>query len=74
LITKDKEIVHVKHYGGSAVLSYLFSHGVVSGELFIADEDFRILEKRLMKNFPTYTKWPMWHGKVRIAATNYTII
>ncbi len=41
LITKDKKIVHVKRYGGSAVLSHLFSQGVVSGELFIADEDFR---------------------------------
>ena len=41
LFTKDKQIIHVKRYGGSAVLSHLFSQGVVSGELFIADEEFR---------------------------------
>ncbi len=37
----DKKIVHVKHYGGSSVLSHLFAQGVVSGELFVADEKFR---------------------------------
>jgi len=41
LMTKDKKIIHVKHYGGSSVLSHLFSQGVVSGELFIADKNFR---------------------------------
>ena len=41
LLTKDKKLVHVKRYGGSAVLSHLFSQGVIPGELFIADADFR---------------------------------
>lgn len=41
LLTKDKKIIHVKHYGGSSVLSHLFLQGVVSSELFIADKDFR---------------------------------
>jgi len=41
LYTKDKKIIHVKQYGGSAVLSHLFSQGIVSGELFLADIDFR---------------------------------
>ena len=41
LYTKDKKIIHVKHYGGSAVLSHLFSQGVVSGELLLADKEFR---------------------------------
>lgn len=41
LMTEDKKIIHVKHYGGSSVLSHLFSQGVVSGELFIADKNFR---------------------------------
>ena len=31
----------MKHYGGSSVLSHLFSQGVVSGELFLADAEFR---------------------------------
>ena len=41
LYTKDKKMIHVKHYGGSAVLSHLFSQGVVSGELLLADKEFR---------------------------------
>lgn len=41
LFTKDKNIIHVKQYGGSSVLSHLFSQGVVSGELLLADSDFR---------------------------------
>jgi len=41
LYTSDKRIVHIKRYGGSSVLSHLFSQGVVSGELFVGDGDFR---------------------------------
>jgi uncharacterized protein (TIGR04141 family) len=41
LMGKDKKLVHVKHYGGSSVLSHLFSQGVVSGELFLSDKEFR---------------------------------
>lgn len=41
LLTNDKKIIHVKKYGASSVLSHLFSQGIVSGELFMADKDFR---------------------------------
>jgi uncharacterized protein (TIGR04141 family) len=41
LLTKDNKIIHVKRYGGSSVLSHLFAQGVVSGELFLADNTFR---------------------------------
>ena len=41
LFTKNKKIIHIKRYGGSTVLSHLFSQGTVSGELFLADENFR---------------------------------
>ncbi len=41
LYTKDKKIIHVKQYGGSAVLSHLFSQGIVSGELLLAGSEFR---------------------------------
>lgn len=41
LYSKDKKIIHVKYYGGSAVLSHLFLQGVVSGELLLADKEFR---------------------------------
>lgn len=41
LFTKDKKIIHIKHYGGSSVLSHLFSQGLVSGEMFLRDKKFR---------------------------------
>lgn len=48
LFTKDKKLIHVKHYGASSVLSHLFSQGLVSGELFIRDQEFRTkLNKKL---------------------------
>ena len=41
LLTIDKKIIHVKHYGASSVLSHLFSQGLVSGELFLSGKEFR---------------------------------
>ena len=41
ILTADKQLIHVKHYSGSAQLSHLFSQGIVSGELFVQDADFR---------------------------------
>lgn len=53
LLSKDKKIIHVKHYGGSSVLSHLFSQGLVSGELMISDAKYRkkVLEKITDNNF-----------------------
>lgn len=41
LLSRDKKIIHIKRYGNSSVLSHLFAQGVVSGELFISDPEFR---------------------------------
>ena len=41
LLTSDKKILHVKRYGASSVLSHLFAQGLVSGQLFLSDNDFR---------------------------------
>ena len=41
ILTRDKKIIHVKKYGGSSILNHLFAQGVISGELFMSDEDFR---------------------------------
>ena len=41
LYTRDGDIIHVKRYGGSNVLSHLFSQGTVSGEVFWMQADFR---------------------------------
>ena len=41
LFTSDKNLIHVKKYGKSSVLSHLFSQGFVSGQLIQLDEEFR---------------------------------
>jgi len=53
LYSKDKkEIIHVKKYGGSSVLSHLFSQAVVSGGCFLHEADFRArLNDRLPHGF-----------------------
>jgi uncharacterized protein (TIGR04141 family) len=38
----NKEIIHVKKYGGSSVLSHLFLQAVVSGDCFLHETDFRV--------------------------------
>ena len=55
LFTKNKEMIHVKKYGASSVLSHLFSQGLVSGKLFHQDQEFR---KKLNSKLPNGYKLP----------------
>lgn len=41
LVLPGPTFLHVKRYGGSSVLSHLFSQGVVSATLFLQDAEFR---------------------------------
>ena len=41
LLSVDRELIHVKIYGKSNVLSHLFSQGFVSGQLIQIDPEFR---------------------------------
>lgn len=41
LLSTDRQLIHVKHYSKSSVLSHLFAQGFVSGQLIHIDEDFR---------------------------------
>ena len=41
LFTSGKDLIHIKRYGASSVLSHLFSQGVVSGEAFRGEASFR---------------------------------
>ncbi len=43
LYRNGNEFIHVKRYGGSSVLSHLFNQGLVSGELFQMEPEFRKL-------------------------------
>src|SRR6185437_7963997 len=41
LLSADRQLIHVKRYSRSSVLSHLFSQGLVSGQLLQIDKDFR---------------------------------
>ena len=41
LFSRDNDLIHIKRYGGSGLLSHLFAQGVVSGRLFVSDAAFR---------------------------------
>ena len=41
LYSDDRDLIHIKRYGASSVLSHLFAQGVVSGEAFRSDAGFR---------------------------------
>lgn len=41
LLSRSNDLIHVKRYGGSSVLSHLFAQGKVSAELFLMDKEFR---------------------------------
>ena len=41
LLSADRELIHIKHYSKSSVLSHLFAQGYVSAQLILTDEDFR---------------------------------
>ncbi|MEX2493729.1 MAG: TIGR04141 family sporadically distributed protein [Nitrospirales bacterium] len=52
LLRNGREFIHVKRYGGSSVLSHLFNQGLVSGELFQMEAEFRqLLNSKLPLTF-----------------------
>lgn len=69
LYSKNKKLIHVKYYGGSSVLSHLFSQGVVSGELFISDSKFR---EKVNEKLPNSHKLLNTEDKPK--ATEYDVI
>lgn len=69
IITYNKELLHVKKYSGSAVLSHLFNQGHVSAELMLIDERFREALRLIM---PTRAK--ILVPKAKIDATKYHIV
>lgn len=69
LLTSDHKIIHIKKYAGSSVLSHLFFQGIVSGELFVADPEFRKnLNKELSK------QWKLNKPEKKPEANKYEII
>jgi uncharacterized protein (TIGR04141 family) len=43
IISSTRDIIHVKRYAGSSVLSHLFNQGCAAAELYAADSSFREL-------------------------------
>jgi uncharacterized protein (TIGR04141 family) len=52
LYSDGKQIIHVKNYAGSSVLSHLFNQALVSAQCFMVDESFREkVNEKLCENF-----------------------
>lgn len=69
LLSSDKKIVHIKKYAGSSVLSHLFYQGLVSGELFVSDPEFR---KSLNRKLTTH--WKLARPETKPDANKYEVI
>jgi uncharacterized protein (TIGR04141 family) len=69
ILTKSKKIIHIKHYGGSSVLSHLFQQGLISGELFVSDSEFR---KKL--NDKLKAGWKLSDSKQKIISSDYEVV
>ena len=55
IFSKDKELIHIKRYGGSATLSHLFYQGVASAEFFQMEDEYRkLIRNKLPKPFQVF--------------------
>lgn len=59
IFSRAKKLIHIKRYSGSGALSHLFFQGVVAGEYFQADSEFRkILSDKLPKPYRVFDSKP----------------
>lgn len=65
----DKNLIHIKRYGKSSVLSHLFSQGFVSGQLIQLDSEFR---RKVVEKLPAGFK-PLLDVASRPAEGDFTI-
>lgn len=69
LYSHRREIIHLKRYGSSGLLSHLFAQGLVSGELFQTDPTFRSgVNKKLPRSYR------LSDPKTRPGAGQYTVV
>ena len=69
LFSRNNELIHVKRYGGSGVLSHLFAQGVVSGQLFASSDTFR---RDVNDVLPRGHKLSNW--RIKPDTSNYRIV
>jgi uncharacterized protein (TIGR04141 family) len=70
VLAPGKKILHVKKYGGSSVLSHLFSQGYVPAELLLQDPNFRKAVRAKLPNGPFKNMVPT----ARPTASEYKIV
>ncbi|MBI3043802.1 MAG: TIGR04141 family sporadically distributed protein [Betaproteobacteria bacterium] len=68
LYSSKREIIHVKTYGGSSLLSHLFSQALVSGNCFLHDSAFRVEVNKLLPQ-----GFKLASPKDRPAASDYEV-
>lgn len=51
LYSSDRQIIHVKKYTGSSVLSHLFMQGIVSAESFLDNEFRQLVNQKMADDF-----------------------
>lgn len=67
--SQSGQMIHIKPYGASSVLSHLFQQGLVSGELFVSDAEFRkALNKKLTAG------WKLSSSSKKVNASAYEIV
>lgn len=60
LLTEGRDLIHVKHRkGGSSSLSHLFSQARISAEALVADENFRLEVRSLLRGLR-----PSWENRI----------
>jgi uncharacterized protein (TIGR04141 family) len=69
LYTRQGDLIHVKRYGSSSVLSHLFSQGLISGELFQTEPGFR---QKVNKALPVDFRMP--ETDIRPAQGQYQVV
>lgn len=69
LLSARNEMIHVKRYGGSSVLSHLFAQGTVAAQAFFQDAAFRI---EFNKRVPKARRLP--NPKERPSPSDYEIV
>lgn len=69
VLTVEKDIIHVKRYGGASQLSHLFAQAVASAQLFVSDRLFR---EKLNDKLPVHLK--LSDTKERPSTKDYRIV
>lgn len=68
VLTSEGDIIHIKHYSGSSVLSHLFQQGTVSAFMTAGDMEFR---KKVNAILPTTHKLP---ESSAFATSNFQVV